>query len=80
MPNNISSQNGLSIKKYIPALLASSKLSQVKDEPGYSIEISNVISGKAIKKTELKIIRIDIIANISQIYFSRPFSLTISFS
>jgi len=80
MPNNISSQNGLTIKKCIPTLLLSSKLSQVKDEPGYSIEISNVISGKAKKKTEMKIIIIDIVAIISQIYFASPFSLALAFT
>ena len=44
MPNQISSQNGLSTKKCMATLLLSSKLSQVKDEPVLSIVISNAIS------------------------------------
>ena len=80
MPNKISSQNGLTIKKFIPALLPSSKFPQVKVEPGYSIEISNVISGKAIKKAEFKNITIDKVTIMSQIYFARPFSSTIAFT
>jgi hypothetical protein len=38
----------------------SSKSSHLKVDPGYSIDISKVMSGKAIKKNELRIIRIDI--------------------
>jgi hypothetical protein len=37
------------------------------------------MSGKTMKKNEINIIKIDLVAIISQIYFARPFSLTDAF-